>query len=425
MTWGAPTTPKIAIIGLGYVGLPLAVAFARHCHVIGFDIDQARVSALQQGHDATGETDPDELTNPRFTASDQLSMIEDCNVYIVTVPTPVDRHNYPDLAPLVSASRAVASCLKAGDCVIYESTVYPGATEETCIPILEDVSGLKLNADFAVGYSPERINPGDRVHRLTDIVKVTSGSSPESAAFVDHLYQKIIKAGTHLAPSIRVAEAAKAIENTQRDVNIALVNELARMFKRMDLDTEAVLAAAGSKWNFLNFKPGLVGGHCIGVDPYYLIHKAQEHGYHPELILAARRINNSMAEHVTGELLKLMARKKIHVVGARILILGVAFKENCPDLRNTQVATIVRELQRMHANVDIHDPWVDAEQLLSETGLKLVDRPEGEYDVAVIAVGHRQFVGMGAKGIRRLLREGGAVYDIKHILPAGAADGRL
>ncbi|GJM09380.1 MAG: nucleotide sugar dehydrogenase [Lysobacteraceae bacterium] len=425
MSWAAPDNVKLAVVGLGYVGLPLAIAFARHSEVIGYDINRKRVSELNQGHDSTGEANAEELSSGQFTATDELSEIRHCNVYIVTVPTPVDRHNYPDLTPLVHATRAVASCLQHGDCVIYESTVYPGATEETCVPLLEEVSGLGFNVDFAVGYSPERINPGDRVHRLPDIVKVTSGSSAEAAEFVDGLYQKIITAGTHLAPSIRVAEAAKAIENTQRDVNIALVNELARMFKRMDLDTESVLAAAASKWNFLDFKPGLVGGHCIGVDPYYLIHKAQEHGYHPELILAARRINNSMADHVTGELLKLFARRQIHVVGARVLVLGVAFKENCPDLRNTQVATIVHELQRMHANVEIYDPWVDSEQLSNETGLHLSDHLGSDYDAVVLAVAHREFVEMGADGVRKLLRKGGVVYDVKCVLPAELVDGRL
>ena len=424
MSWQAPRQSRIAVIGLGYVGLPLAVALARHHAVLGFDIDEERVSGLQRGEDTTGEIDPAELVAADLQLSGDENALADANVFIVTVPTPVDRHNYPDLTPLVRATEMVSRHLNVGDCVIYESTVYPGATEETCVPILEQSSGLKLNADFVVGYSPERINPGDKQHRLPDIVKVTSGSSQAAARFVDDLYQTIITAGTHLAPSIRVAEAAKAIENTQRDVNIALVNELARMFKRMDLDTEAVLAAAATKWNFLNFKPGLVGGHCIGVDPYYLIHKAQEHGYHPELILAARRINNSMAEHVTADLLKVMARHRINVVGARILILGVAFKENCPDLRNTQVAVIAKELMRLNARVDIHDPWVDADELHRETGLAL-STPQGEYDVALVAVAHREFADLGSTGIRKMLKAEGIVYDVKHILDASEVHGRL
>jgi UDP-N-acetyl-D-glucosamine/UDP-N-acetyl-D-galactosamine dehydrogenase len=344
----------------------------------------------------------------------------------VAVPTPVNRHKWPDLSPLERASETVGRVLKAGDVVVYESTVYPGATEDVCVPILERVSGLRCNVDFHVGYSPERINPGDRHRRLPDIVKVTSGSTPEAAAFVDALYREVVPAGTHLAPSIRVAEAAKAIENTQRDVNIGLMNEFAQLFAHLGLDTEAVLEAAGTKWNFLPFRPGLVGGHCIGVDPYYLVHKAQEVGYHPELILAARRINEGMSSHVTGELMKLMARHRIGVVGSRILVLGVTFKENCPDLRNTRVVEIVEALRSYHAEVDVHDPWADAAECRHEYGVDLLSDPApGAYDAVVIAVAHQQFRALAGAGIRAFCKPGGVVYDVKYVLPAGQSDGRL
>ncbi len=418
---------RIAVIGLGYVGLPLAVAFAPRYDTLGFDIDPARVEQLRRGEERTGEITPDELPAlAQLKVSCDVADLADRNVFVVAVPTPVNRHKWPDMTPLARASETVGAHLKPGAVVIYESTVYPGATEEVCVPVLERVSGLTFNRDFFVGYSPERINPGDRQHRLPTIVKVTSGSTPAAAAFVDALYRSVIAAGTHLARDIRTAEAAKAIENTQRDVNIALMNELAMIFGRLGMDTEAVLAAARTKWNFLPFSPGLVGGHCIGVDPYYLIHKAQEAGHHPELITAARRINEGMAPYVTGQLLRLMALRRIPIVDARVLVLGITFKEDCPDLRNSQVRVVVEELRRCHARVDLHDPWADPDEAEREFGARPVAAPaSGSYDAVMIAVAHRQYRALGEAGIRAFLREGGVVYDVKYVLPSGAADGRL
>ena len=419
-------TARIAVVGLGYVGLPLAAAFARAYDTLGFDIDATRVAQLGAGHDATGELDGDELAAlASATLSDDAAALRGRDVYIVAVPTPVNRHKWPDLTALVAASRSVGAALAPGALVVYESTVYPGATEEVCIPELERASGLRCNRDFHVGYSPERVNPGDRAHRLQTIVKVTSGSTPQAAALVDALYRSIVPAGTHLAPDIRTAEAAKAIENTQRDVNIALMNELAQMFRRLGLDTQAVLDAAGTKWNFLPFRPGLVGGHCIGVDPYYLIHKAQEAGHFPELITASRRINDGMAAHVSGRLLRLLAAHRIAVAGARILVLGATFKENCPDLRNSQVVPIVRELRDCHAEVDVHDPWADPGQCAQELGLAPLEAPvAGRYDAVLLAVAHRQFVAAGA-ALRRWLRPGGVLFDVRHALPRECSEERL
>jgi UDP-N-acetyl-D-galactosamine dehydrogenase len=416
--------PRIAVVGLGYVGLPLAVAFGGRFDTLGFDLDPGRVAALQAGRDSTGEMDATELAGAtRLRLGADPAMLEDRNVYVVTVPTPVDEANRPDLSPLVAASEAIGRVLRRGDLVIYESTVYPGTTEEVCVPVLERASGLRFNDDFGCGYSPERINPGDRKRRLGDIVKVTSGSTPAVAGFVDALYAAIIPAGTHKAPSIKVAEAAKVIENTQRDVNIALVNELAMIFNAMGIDTGDVLAAAGTKWNFLPFRPGLVGGHCIGVDPYYLTHKATVLGYHPELILAARRINSRMGIHVAHQVMRLMARHRIHVVGSRVLVLGLAFKEDCPDLRNTRVVEIVRELQAANAGVDVHDPLADPVQARERFGIELVDEPAtGTYDAVIVAVAHAAFRGLDA---RALAKPGGVVYDVKSSLPGGAADARL
>jgi len=418
---------KIAVIGLGYVGLPLAVSLGRYWPVLGFDINAQLVAELNRGRDPNGELDDAELAhceNAVWTTDD--SGLAECQVFIVAVPTPVNRHHYPDLNPLESASQMIGSRMQAGSVVIFESTVYPGATEEICVPILEQASGLRYNHDFSVGYSPERINPGDKTRRLEDIVKVTSGSTPEASKFIDALYRKVIHAGTFLADSIRVAEAAKAIENTQRDLNIAFVNELAMMFDRMGLNTESVLAAAASKWNFLNFKPGLVGGHCIGVDPYYLIHKAQEHGYHPELILAARRINNGMAAYVTTQIMRLMALKQINIVNSRVLVLGLAFKENCADLRNTQTADIIRELEGFHAQVDVFDPWVDSEQSQHEFGITPIDICQPDtYDTIIVAVAHDEFREMGESGIEKLAKAERVIYDIKQMFPSTFSDGRL
>ncbi|KGM56545.1 Vi polysaccharide biosynthesis protein VipA/TviB [Lysobacter arseniciresistens ZS79] len=418
---------RIAVIGLGYVGLPLAVAFGQHFDTLGFDIDGGRVDELQRGHDRTGETGADALSAAtRLRLSADPAALAGCNVHIVTVPTPVDEATRPDLRPLEHASRTVGAVLKRGDVVVYESTVYPGTTEEVCVPVLEAASGLVFNRDFTCGYSPERINPGDREHRLETITKVTSGSTPEAASFVDALYRTIISAGTHRAPSIRVAEAAKVIENTQRDVNIALVNELAMIFQTMGIDTADVLAAAGTKWNFLPFTPGLVGGHCIGVDPYYLTHKATVLGYHPELILTARRINSRMGLHVAHQVLRLMAGKRIHVVGSRVLVLGLTFKEDCPDLRNTRVVDIVRELEASHAQVDVHDPWADAGEARAVLGLRLVEAPaRGAYDAVILAVPHRRLLEQGAEGVRGYGKPECVVYDVKSALSDGAADGRL
>ena len=419
-------TARIAIIGLGYVGLPLAVEFGKQFDTVGFDIVPARVAELSAGHDHTGETDAAELAAAtRLRMTTDAAALADRNVYIVTVPTPVDEANRPDLTPLEKASATIGASLKRGDVVIYESTVYPGTTEEVCVPVLERTSGLKFNVDFFCGYSPERINPGDRQRRLTTIPKVTSGSTPEVAEFVDALYRRIVTVGTHKAPSIKVAEAAKVIENTQRDVNIALVNELAMIFDAMGVDTHDVLAAAGTKWNFLPFKPGLVGGHCIGVDPYYLTHKATVLGYHPELILAARRINSRMGLHVAHQVMRQMAQKRIHVVGSRILVLGLTFKEDCPDLRNTRVVDIVRELLAANAQVDVHDPNADAEEARRELGIELVAKPEaGAYDAVVLAVAHKEFLELPG-GVAAFGRDPSVVFDVKGVLPAGVADARL
>ena len=422
-----PAQTRIAMVGLGYVGLPLAVAFGRVQPVVGFDIDARRIEELKRGVDHTREVEPDELAEAdQLSYTDRIEDIADCNVYIVTVPTPIDRYKRPDLTPLVSASKTVGQVLQKGDVVIYESTVYPGATEDDCVPVLEETSGLAFNRDFFVGYSPERINPGDKEHRVADIMKVTAGSTPEAGAFIDALYRRVIHAGTHLAPAIRVAEAAKVIENTQRDVNIALVNELAMLFNKMGIDTQAVLEAAGTKWNFLPFKPGLVGGHCIGVDPYYLTQKAQEIGYHPEMILAGRRTNDGMGEYVAAQIVQLMTKHRLQVVDSRVLILGLTFKENCPDLRNTRVIDVIHHLEQYNVDIHVHDPWADTEEAMDEYGIRLAPSPEeGSFDAVVLAVAHDEFRQMGAEGIRALAHDGGIVYDIKHLLPVDRSDGRL
>lgn len=419
---------RIAVVGLGYVGLPLAVEFGEQFPVVGFDINEARVQELRGGHDRTLEVPDAELAEAgHLTYTVDPADMAECTVFIVTTPTPIDEHKRPDLSPVLSATRTIAGVLKRGDLVIYESTVYPGATEEDCVPVLEELSGLQLNEDFFVGYSPERINPGDKEHRLPTIMKVTSGSTPDAADFVDALYRRIITAGTHKAPSIRVAEAAKVIENTQRDVNIALINELAILFNRLGIDTEDVLKAAGTKWNFLPFRPGLVGGHCIGVDPYYLTHKAQQVGYHPEIILAGRRLNDSMGVYVASQLVKRMTKVGIPVRGARVLILGLTFKENTPDLRNTRVVDIIAELEDYGITVDLHDPWVDTEEAKAYYGLDLVaSPPTGAYDGVVIAVGHRKFRELDSQSVRAWCRpEGAVVYDLKHVMSSGDSDMRL
>ncbi len=418
---------KLAIVGLGYVGLPLAVEFGRIRKVVGFDINPRRIDQLRSGEDVTLETSAEELAAASgLTFTTDLTDLRDCNCFIVTVPTPIDDHKRPDLTPLLKASEAVGKVLKCGDIVVYESTVYPGCTEEDCVPVLERVSGLTFNIDFYCGYSPERINPGDKEHRVTTIRKVTSGSTPEAAAVVDELYNQIVTAGTHRAESIKVAEAAKVIENTQRDLNIALINELALIFNRLGIDTEAVLRAAGSKWNFLPFRPGLVGGHCIGVDPYYLTHKAQSIGYHPEVILAGRRLNDGMGRYVVSQLVKAMTRKRVQVDGARILVMGLAFKENCPDIRNTRVVDIIAELREYNCEVDIYDPWVSPEDADHEYGLKLIERPEvGAYDAIIIAVAHYQFRDMSPDALRGLGRRVSIIYDLKYVLPAAGSDLRL
>ncbi len=461
----------IAIVGLGYVGLPLAVEFGKRYDTLGYDLNAARIEELRRGHDRTLEVSPEELAaSVHLNCSADLNDLRDCNVYIVTVPTPIDTAKRPDLIPLVKASEALGKVLKAGDTVIFESTVYPGCTEEVCVPILERVSGLRYegncpssgaarhllpvngekesavslapqsgervaegrvrgalhDATFAIGYSPERINPGDKQHRVTTIKKVTSGSSPDTADFVDALYASIITAGTHKAPSIKVAEAAKVIENTQRDLNIALVNDLAILFHKLGIDTLDVLEAAGTKWNFLPFRPGLVGGHCISVDPYYLTHKAQEVGHHPQVILAGRRTNDGMGAFVADQVLKRMLKKSINPVGARVLILGLAFKENCPDLRNTRVVDIVDTLRGFSCEVDVHDPWVDADEAQHEYGLRVLAQPEpGRYDAIVLAVGHRQFLDLGGQGVRALGKSECVIYDVKSALPREYVDGRL
>jgi UDP-N-acetyl-D-galactosamine dehydrogenase len=418
---------RIGIVGLGYVGLPLAVEFGKQFPTIGLDINSERVKELKRGEDSTLETDAEELASAKqLSFTDQPEDLRECNVFVVTVPTPITQHNQPDLSPLVSASHSVGKLLKQGDVVIYESTVYPGATEEVCIPILESESGLVFNRDFFAGYSPERINPGDKEHRLVNITKVTSGSTLEVADFVDTLYGRIITVGTHKASSIKVAEAAKVIENTQRDVNIALINELALIFNRLGIDTEEVLEAAGSKWNFLPFRPGLVGGHCIGVDPYYLTHKAQAIGYQPEIILAGRRINDNMGKYVVGEVVKMMIQRNIPIATSRVLILGLTFKENCPDIRNTRVVDMVSEMQSYGAEVEVYDPWVDAEEAQAELGIKPIEKLEdNRYDAVIIAVAHHQFKEMGGARLRKLGKNSAIVYDIKHLLPTSEVDGRL
>ena len=418
---------KIAIIGLGYVGLPLAVEFGKKVPVVGFDIHQKRIDELQSGQDHTLEVSPEELQQAaHLSYTTNLQQLEDCNFFIVTVPTPIDEYKQPDLTPLVKASESIAKVLKKGDVVVYESTVYPGATEEVCIPVLEKNSGLTFNQDFYAGYSPERINPGDKLHRVTNILKITSGSTPEVADYVDAVYNLIIEAGTHKAASIKVAEAAKVIENTQRDVNIALINELALIFNKMGIDTEAVLQAAGTKWNFLPFRPGLVGGHCIGVDPYYLTHKAQAIGYHPEIILAGRRLNDGMGAYVVTQLVKAMLKKRIQVEDAKVLILGLSFKENCPDIRNTRIIDIVNELKEYHIQADVYDPWVDVSEAEHEYGITPVQTLEnGKYDAVILAVAHQQFKVMGADAIRALGKADHVLYDLKYVLSQAESDLRL
>ncbi|MFO0028269.1 MAG: nucleotide sugar dehydrogenase [Pseudomonadota bacterium] len=427
----APLPPiedcRLAIIGLGYVGLPLAVEFGRCIDTLGFDIDHRRIAELAAGRDHTLEASREELESAqRLTFSADPGRLKDREVFIVTVPTPIDDFKRPDLGPLEAASRTVGRALSRGGVVIYESTVYPGATEEVCVPILEQESGLRFNEDFYAGYSPERINPGDPTHRLPNIVKVTSGSTPQVADHVDALYRRVVVAGTHKASSIRVAEAAKVIENTQRDVNIALVNELALIFHRLGIDTQEVLEAAGTKWTFLPFRPGLVGGHCIGVDPYYLTHKATQLGHHPEMILAGRRINDDMGRHVARRVVKLIGRRRDLAAGARVLVLGLSFKENCPDLRNTRVIDVVDELRSYSLRVDVHDPWVDATAARAEYGLDLIASPaHGAYDAVILAVAHRQFVALGAEGVRAFGKPGAVVFDVRQVLPRHAVDDRL
>ncbi|CAH9062497.1 UDP-N-acetyl-D-glucosamine 6-dehydrogenase [Pseudoalteromonas haloplanktis] len=418
---------KIGVIGLGYVGLPLAIEFGKKYATLGFDINKSRVEQLLAGHDSTLEVSDEELkASPFMSYSFTPSDLESCNVYIITVPTPIDEHNQPDLTPLVKASQMLGSVVQKGDILVYESTVYPGATEEVCIPEVEKVSGLKFNVDFFAGYSPERINPGDKEHRVTNILKVTSGSTPEIAEQVDQLYKSIITAGTHKASSIKVAEAAKVIENTQRDVNIALINELSIIFNKLDIDTLEVLEAAGTKWNFLPFRPGLVGGHCIGVDPYYLTHKAQSVGYHPEMILAGRRLNDGMGEYVVSQLIKKMLKKRIHVEGANVLVMGLTFKENCPDLRNTKIVDIVSELKEYNINVDITDPWCSNEEAKHEYGLSLVENvQDNHYDAIILAVGHNQFKDLGAEKIRSYGKQEHVLYDLKYLLDKSNVDMRL
>jgi UDP-N-acetyl-D-galactosamine dehydrogenase len=432
-----PTQAKLAVIGLGYVGLPLAVEFARKYDVVGFDINEPRIAELREGRDHTLEVASEEIQSvchpersegspTGLTFSSDKTALSDRNTYIVTVPTPVDNHNRPDFTPLIKASETVGKSLQQGDIVIYESTVYPGATEEICVPVLEKHSGLKFNHGFFCGYSPERINPGDKQHRLTSIKKITSGSTPAVAEYVDRLYSSIVTAGTHKASSIKVAEAAKVIENTQRDLNIALINELAMIFNRLGIDTEEVLKAAGTKWNFLPFRPGLVGGHCIGVDPYYLTHKAEEVGYHPQVILAGRRINDGMGAYVASQIIKLMTRKRIQVGGSRFLILGFTFKENCPDVRNSRVIDIHKELTAYGVNVDVYEPRASGDEIAHEYGVRPIPRLDGTaYDAVVVAVAHDDFRKMGADAIRKLCKPGGIVYDVKNVLPSGTADARL
>ena len=418
---------RIGVIGLGYVGLPLAVEFGKTMVTVGFDINTKRIEELKSGKDHTLEVSPEELKeSTKINYTNDLQALKACNFFIVTVPTPVDEFKRPDLRPVESASRTIGQVLKKGDVAVFESTVYPGCTEEICVPIMEKLSGLKYNTDFFCGYSPERINPGDKEHRVTSILKVTSGSTPEAADYVDKVYRKIITAGTHKASSIKVAEAAKVIENTQRDVNIALINELALIFHRLGIDTLDVLEAAGTKWNFLPFRPGLVGGHCIGVDPYYLTHKAQEIGYHPEVILAGRRINDNMGAYVTESVIKLMLKRRMHVADSSVLMLGLTFKENCPDLRNTRVIDMIKEFQNYGAKVDVYDPWIDAEEAKHEYGITPISKLEnGKYDAVVLAVSHQQFKDMGVDKIRALGKPQSVLYDVKSLLPKDKVDGRL
>lgn len=421
-----PEMPRVAVIGLGYVGLPLALAFSREFPTLGFDIDAARIAELASGHDRTGESGIEELSGAAAAFSVDEKLLDESNTFIVTVPTPIDHNNVPDLRPLESASRTVGRHLKRGDVVIYESTVYPGATEEVCVPVLEAVSGLRFNIDFSCGYSPERINPGDKERRLPTIMKITSGSNPEASDYVDALYRKIITAGTYRTSCMKSAEAAKVIENVQRDVNIALMNELSQIFLHLGLDTEEVLKAAGTKWNFIQLRPGLVGGHCIGVDPYYLANRAQQAGYFPELIVASRRINDGMGKVVSAQVMRLMTQKRIHIVDANILILGLAFKENCPDLRNTKVLTIVHELQACNAHVDVFDPWVGAAEAEAEMGFPLTQElRERHYDAVVLAVGHQQFREMGIERIRKLTKSHSVIFDVKYVFGKDEVDGRL
>lgn len=418
---------NIAIIGLGYVGLPLAVEFGKKYQTLGFDINQARITELKNGRDSTLEVSDEELAaTTRLDYSCTVDELKSANVYIVTVPTPIDNHKQPDLTPLIKASEMLGKVVSKGDIIVYESTVYPGATEEACIPVVERVSGLTFNEDFYAGYSPERINPGDKEHRVTNILKVTSGSTPEIATIVDDLYRSIIIAGTHKASSIKVAEAAKVIENTQRDVNIALINELSIIFNKLDIDTLEVLEAAGTKWNFLPFRPGLVGGHCIGVDPYYLTHKAQSVGYHPEMILAGRRLNDGMGAYVVSQLVKNMLHKRIQVEGANVLVMGLTFKENCPDLRNTKIVDVVSELKEYNMHVDITDPWCSNEEAEHEYGLSLIQEPKSNhYDAIILAVSHNEFKALGVDNIRALGKESHVLYDLKYILPKESVDMRL
>ena len=418
---------SIAVVGLGYVGLPLAVEFGRKRKVIGFDTNDVRIKELNEGLDRTLETTDKELNDAVYLSyTNNLEDLRDCNIYIITVPTPIDHDKNPDLTPLVKASKAIGSILKTGDIVIYESTVYPGATEEICVPILEEQSGLLFNNDFFCGYSPERINPGDKDHRITTIRKVTSGSTPEIAKKIDKLYQEIITEGTYMANSIKVAEAAKVIENTQRDVNIALINELSLIFNKLDIDTESVLEAAGTKWNFLPFRPGLVGGHCIGVDPYYLTHKALEVGYNPEMILAGRRINDNMSFFIADQVSKLMTKKDININGSNILLMGLAFKENCPDIRNTKVVDLIKELNNFDCSIDVYDPWVDKLEAMHEYNIELINAPaKGKYDAIVIAVAHDRFKDYSPNDIKDFGKDNNVIYDIKYLLSAEHVDGRL
>jgi len=417
---------KIAIIGLGYVGLPLAVEFGKKYQTLGFDINRDRVDELKSGTDSTLEVSDKELAETiMLTFSTEVTDLTSCNIYIVTVPTPIDTHKQPDLTPLIKASEMLGEVIGEGDIIVYESTVYPGATEEECIPVVESVSGLIFNKDFYAGYSPERINPGDKEHRVTNILKVTSGSTPGIAEKIDQLYASIVTAGTHKASSIKVAEAAKVIENTQRDVNIALINELSIIFNKLDIDTLEVLEAAGTKWNFLPFRPGLVGGHCIGVDPYYLTHKAQMVGYHPEMILAGRRLNDGMGQYVVSQLIKKMLHKKIQVESANILIMGLTFKENCPDLRNTRVIDIIAELEEYNVNIDVTDPWCSTEQTKQVYGLELIEPKQNYYDAIIVAVAHDEFKQMGEETIHALGKEEHVLYDLKYILPKSCVDMRL